>query len=122
MSYSDRIARAIEREGELVDIENYGTKTYSDYGDLVSQITSNLTNVRAVFNQYGKKAMLQTEGIFEEGDVTFFFKGDQPGVLNDNIIVRQNGERWKIMAISEHYGRGVKTHIEASTVQDSTSS
>lgn len=118
MSYSDRIAKAIDREGELVAIEDYSSKVYSKWGDLQSQTTSNLTAIKTIFNQYGKSANYQTEGVFQEGDVSFFFKSDQTGVENHNVIVRANSERWKIVQVATHYARGSITHIEAKATQE----
>ena len=118
MSYADRISKQISRIGELVDIEDYSSKTYSDYGDLVTQTTSTTTSIRAVFNQYGKSAGFQTEGVFEEGDCSFFFKGDQTGIENDNIVVRTDDTRWKITQVAPHYCKGSKTHIEARVNQE----
>lgn len=113
MSYAGRIGQAIDRIGELVSIEDYSSKTYSEYGDLVTQSTSDLTSIKAVFNQYGKSSTYFSEGLFQDGDVTFFFKADQAGVENENVVIRANGERWKITQIAPHYAKGSQTHQEA---------
>lgn len=118
MSYADKISKQINRIGELVDLEDYSTKTYSDYGDLVTQVTSDVTSVRAVFNQYGKSANFQNEGVFEEGDCSFFFKADQGSIENDNIVVRSDASRWKITQVAPHYCKGSKTHTEARVKQE----
>lgn len=112
MTYAKRIAKYIDSKGELVSLENYSSKTYSDYGDLITQTTSEYTNIKAVFNQYGLSSQYQTEGVFENGDVSFFFKAGQTGLTNGNVIVRSNGERWKISQAYKNYVSGLETHTE----------
>ena len=112
MTYARKIAAQIDKLGETVDIESYSSKTYSDYGDLVTQSTSDYTSVKAIFNQYGKSSFFQTEGVFENGDCSFFFKAGQSGLDNGNIIVRSNGERWKISKSYKNYIKGEEVHTE----------
>lgn len=112
MTYAKRIAKIIDKRGELVNVENYSSKNYSDYGDLVTQSTSEYTSIKAIFNQYGLSSQYQTEGVFENGDVSFFFKSGQTGLSNGNIIVRANGERWKISQVYKNYVSGLETHTE----------
>ena len=112
MTYAKRISKLIDSKGELVSLEKYSAQDYSDYGDLVTQSTSEYTNIKAIFNQYGLSSQYQTEGNFQNGDVSFFFKAGQSGLSNGNIIVRANGERWKISQTYKNYVGGLETHTE----------
>jgi PDZ domain-containing secreted protein len=112
MTYARRIAKWIDSKGERVDIEDYSSPTYSEYGDLVTQSTSNLTNIKAIFNQYGLSSQYQTEGVFQNGDCSFFFKANQTGLDNGNVIIRANGERWKISQSYHNYIQGQEVHTE----------
>lgn len=110
---SERINRAIDLYGEFVDIESYSDQTYSEYGDLISQTTSDYVSIPAIYNTYGKSAPFETEGVFLEGDVSFFFKGNQSGIEESNTIIRENGERWKISKVTKHSLKGTPMVIEA---------
>jgi hypothetical protein len=105
------IDKQIDKYGEVVEIEDF-TRTYSPYGDAVlTQSTSE--EIRAIFNTYGKSSNFNSEGIFNEGDVSFFFKGGQDNVTEQNVIIRANGERWKIVRVSKHYLNGNRMVQEA---------
>ena len=97
--------QAIDAQGEEVDIEVYSTQSYSDYGDLMSQTTTSYT-CNAIFNDYGTMLQFNPEGAFSQNRFSFFFKGSQPGIATKNIIVRSNGERWRILKPSNHTTRG----------------
>lgn len=101
----NKIRKKILDKGETVDIEVLSAKTYSDYGDLIS-VTTTIAEVKAIFNTYGLGRTYNPDGIYDEARFSFFFSGDQEGVSNGNIIVRENGERWKITKAFAHYLSG----------------
>lgn len=105
------INKQIDKYGEEVEIEDF-SRSYSPHGDVI-QTTSEETSIMAIFNTYGRSSVFQNEGIFNEGDVSFFFKGSQDNVDEQNVIVRENGERWKITKVSKHYLQGVCVVQEA---------
>lgn len=107
------IDKQIDRIGESVNIEVYSGKTYSDYGDLLAQ-TSTIYSVKGIFNTYGQNQRFVPEGQFIETKFSFFFKGSQTGIEEDNIIVRTNGERWKINRSYKHAEEGRVVVQEAS--------
>lgn len=110
---TNRINRAIEAYGELVSIEAYTTSSFSKWGDLLVSVTTAYTSIPTIFNTYGKQSQFQNEGIFEEGSVSFFFKGSQGGIENRNLIVRSNGERYLIKRVDKHYINGIAQVQEA---------
>ena len=114
----NKVAKVIDDYSENVTIEVFSTKTYSDYGDLVTQLTSEYTNVPALFNRYSKDTGYEPEGIFSLGDSSVFFKGDQLGVTVGNVIVRSNGERWKIIKIDNNILNARKMVQEAGIKQE----
>jgi hypothetical protein len=95
-----KIAKVIDAYKELVDIESYSTPIYSEYGDFISQTTSTIEDIPALFSNYSKENSLETEGVFEPGKVKVYFKGDQTGLVVGSTIVRDNGERWVINKVS----------------------
>lgn len=111
-SYARRIERVINNKGELVDVIIKEQPTYSDYGDLVSSTDKEIRGVKAVFNQYGLSSEYVTEGQFQSGDVSFFFKAGQTGLFNGNLIRRKNGELWKITSTYKNAVGGVESHTE----------
>jgi len=98
----NKVAKVIDDYSEDVTIEVYSTPTYSKYGDLVSQTTSEYTSVPALFNRYGNDSDYQPEGNFNMGDSSIFFKGDQAGIAINNVVIRSNGERWKITKVDKN--------------------
>jgi hypothetical protein len=104
--------QAIDSQGENVTIEVYSAKTYSDDGDLLDQTSTSYDTI-AIFNDYGTNLRFVAEGNFSENRYSFFFKGDQPGVETNNIVIRANGERWRIMKPSNHASRGKAVVNEA---------
>jgi len=115
MTYLDYslITKQILRYGEDVDIEVYGSKSYSDYGDTMAQTTT-IYSVQAIFNTYGINQNYVPEGMLEQTRFSFFFKGDQTGLEIENVIVRANGERWKITKVFKHCAEGQTVVQEAS--------
>jgi hypothetical protein len=103
---SSLISRKIDEHGELVTVQDIDTRTYSEFGDLINNTTTEYTSIPAIFNTYGRLAGFQTEGVFQEGDVSFFFKGEQEGISANNLIVRSNGEVWKIKRVYPSTYRG----------------
>jgi hypothetical protein len=110
------VKKMIDRFGESVDLEVYTTKTYSDYGDLLTQTTT-YYDVKAIFNTYGLKQNFVGEGQFIETKESFFFDGSQAGIIVDNIIVRANGERWKINKQINHSIEG-RTMVQEASVSN----
>jgi hypothetical protein len=111
------VKKMIDRFGESVDLEVYTAKTYSDYGDPLSQTTT-YYDVKAIFNTYGLKQNFVGEGQFVETRESFFFDGAQSGIIVDNIIVRSNGERWKINKATNHCVEG-RTMVQEASVSNS---
>jgi hypothetical protein len=102
-SIKKRVDKVIEKYKEAVTIQVFAEPTYSDYGDLISQVTSEYTNVPALFNRYSKDTQIHPEGIFELGDSSIFFKGTQEGIEVGNVVTRSNGERWKITKVANNF-------------------
>jgi hypothetical protein len=92
-------------------VESYHNKTYTEYGDLKSQTTSEIS-LKAVFNTYGHGENPLPEGIMSETRFSFFFKGDTTGLEERGIVVRSTGERWSISKIFKHTVRGTPMVIE----------
>ena len=107
MSYVDysSLRKALLRLAEPVTIESYSTQTYSDWGDLVNQTTT-IYSAYGVFNTYGDNQMYNPEGTFKASRYSFFFEDDQEGTEDNNIIVRADGTRWKIMKTVIHASEG----------------
>ena len=101
----NKIRKNINRLGETVDLEVLSAPTYSDYGDLISNTTT-IHEVKAIFNTYGLGRSYNPEGISDDAKFSFFFSGSQTGIANGNIIVREDGTRWKIMRSLSHYLSG----------------
>jgi hypothetical protein len=112
----NKIRKKILDKGENVDLEVLSAATYSDYGDLISNTTT-IHEVKAIFNTYGLGRSYNPEGLIDEAKFSFFFSGDQTGVANNNIIVREDGERWKITKYFAHSLGGQTIVIEALTSQ-----
>ena len=112
---SSFIKKQITRYGEPIDLEVYSTESYSDYGDLIQQTTT-LHEVQSVFNTYGQRDSYNQEGSFGEASYSFFFPGEQTGLEINNIIVRADGERWKIEKVVKHSlsGKNVVTECAVS--------
>lgn len=106
------IPKTIHRYGETVSIKVYSGQTYSDYGDLDSATTT-LTSVNAIFNTYGVNQSYIPEGQFGEIRFSFFFDKNQTGIDVDNVIIRANGEIWKINKAVNHCLSGNKVVQEA---------
>lgn len=95
------INRQIDLLGELVTITAKSSKTYSDWGD-GSATETDTENVKAVFNVYGKTNVFQDEGIFQNGDITFFFISDQTDLVQGTKITRANGDTYEIDDTRDH--------------------
>lgn len=108
----NKIRKKILDKGETVDLEVYTSPTYSDYGDLITQTTT-IHEVKTIFNTYGLGRSYNPEGVLDEAKFSFFFSGDQSGIANGNVIVREDGERWKITKYFAHCLEGVTIVKEA---------
>lgn len=108
------ISKQIDRFGETVTVKVYGpNKVYSDYGDLVTTSTTSYIGVKSIFNTYGQTQTYVSEGAFAQTKFSFFFKPDQSGLDIDNVIIRSNGESWKINRPLKHSLSGKTVVIEA---------
>ena len=92
--------------GELVTITVKSDQTYSNYGDETSVETS-ISGIKAVYNVYAKPSVSDTEGKFQEGNISFFFKSDQSGLVNGTLITRANGDVYKVKDPRDHSLAGV---------------
>lgn len=99
------ISKQIDRLGEDVTVESFLNQTYSEYGDLITQTTSE-SNVKAIFNSFGVINYRYSDGQFEDTKFSFFFKGTQQRLDNKCIIERSNGERWKATKVINHFLNG----------------
>jgi hypothetical protein len=113
-----KIAKTIDEYKELVDIEVFTSPTYSEYGDFISQTTSEYTSIPALFSKYDEYNQPEKEGIFQPGDVTIFFKGDQVGLELNNVVIRSNGERWKITKKNQYLLNARNMAKEVSVVKE----
>lgn len=104
------VNKNIELLGELVTITVKSNKTYSDWGDEASTETET-ASVKAVYNVYGRSSVFNTEGDFQEGDLTFFFKSDQAGIVNGTKITRANSETFEIEDMRAHGTEG-NIHVQ----------
>jgi len=101
----DIINREIEKLAELVTITVSSNKTYSEWGDETATETET-ENVKAVYNVYSRNSSFESEGDFQNGDLTFFFKSDQSGIVNGTKITRANGEVFEISDVRSHGAYG----------------
>lgn len=106
MSKINRIPKAITQYGELCTIKSLSDGTYNDYGDLLVSTTSEYNSVKAIFNTDIINERGEVEGKFQEGEGVFYFKGDQVGLVNQNIIVRSDGTEYKILRVDTHFYKG----------------
>jgi len=98
------INNQIDLLGELVTITVKSSKTYSDWGD-ESATETDTTSVKVIFNVYGKPSAFQDEGIFQNGDITFFFKSGQASLVQGTKITRSNGDTYEV---DDHRGHGIQ--------------
>ena len=101
------INKEIELLGELVTITVKSAQTYSDWGDETATETST-TEVKAIYNVYGRESVSNIEGKFQDGQLTFFFKSDQAGIENGTKVTRSKGEVFSIDDVRAH---GVEGNI-----------
>ena len=95
----------IETFGELVTLIVKSSRTYSDWGDESSTETES-TNIKAVYNVYGKPSDSNEEGKFQEREITFFFKSDQTGIVRGTKVTRSNGDVYSISDVRDHGTQG----------------
>lgn len=101
------VNKEIDLLGELVTITVKSGQTYSDWGDETATETDT-TDVKAIYNVYGRSSVGETEGKFQEGELTFFFKSDQASIINGTKVTRSNGEVFSIKDVRNH---GVEGNI-----------
>lgn len=89
------INKEIDLLGELVTITVKSSKTYSEWGD-ESSTETDTTSIKAIYNVYGRQSVFESEGNFQEGDITFFFKSDQTGIVDGTTVTRANGDTYQI--------------------------
>lgn len=99
------INKNIDMLGELVTLTVKSDRTYSDWGDETATQTAT-ESIKAVFNVYGNESKYNTEGNFQDGDVTFFFKSGQSGITNGTVVTRSNGDRYEIYDSLAHGAYG----------------
>lgn len=105
----------IDLLGELVTITVKSAKTYSDWGDEAATETDT-EDVKAVYNVYGRASVFNAEGDFQDGDLTFFFKSAQSGIVNGTKITRANGETFEIEDMRAHGAEG-NIHVKEALVK-----
>lgn len=101
------VNKEIDLLGELVTITVESDRTYSDWGDETATETAT-TKIKAIYNVYGRPSIGVSEGSFQEGDLTFFFRSDQSGITNGTNITRSNGE---IFSVRDTRAHGVEGNI-----------
>jgi len=102
---TDIFDKEIEILGELVTITVKSAESYSDWGDERATET-NTTGIKAIYNVYGRPTIGDTEGKFEEGELTFFFKSDQASIVYGTKVTRSNGEVFSIRDVRAHGAEG----------------
>ena len=95
----------IDEYGEVVTLIRKSDKTYSDWGD-ESNTETRFGNIKAVFNVYGTDALFTTEGRFNNGDLTFFFKSTQDYRDISSKVERANGDTYEIKDVRAHGMQG----------------
>jgi len=95
------INQQVELLGELVTITVKSARTYSDWGDETATETDT-TDVKAIYNVYSRESASNAEGKFQGGELTFFFKSDQEGIVNGTKITRENDETFSIDDVRAH--------------------
>jgi len=106
------VDKEIELLGELVTLTAKSGQTYSNWGDETATETAT-TDVKAIYNVYGRPSVGNTEGSFQEGELTFFFKSDQTGIANGTKVTRSNSEVFSIMDVRAHGVEGNTLFYEA---------
>ena len=95
----------IDDFGETITLRTVTKSDYNKWGD-PTESTSDATSIKAVFNIITQDDKYNPEGIFKEGDVLFFFKGDQANVTRGNRII-YNSATYEIIEIFEHKYSGI---------------
>ena len=106
------IDREIDKLGELVTLTVKTSSTYSDWGDETST-TTDTSNVKAIFNVYGRQRSYNSEGPFTDNSITFFFKSTQSNIEIGTKITRANEEVYEIYDYRDHGVHGSTYVFEA---------
>ena len=78
------IADIIDTLGESVTVRIVTDSEYSKWGD-ATESTSDTTSIKCIMNIMSQEDIEVKEGIFQAGDIRFFFKGDQTIDRGDRV-------------------------------------
>jgi len=83
------IGNEIDNLGESVTVRIVTDASYSDWGD-ATETTSDTTSVKCFMNFMSQDDQEVKEGIFQAGDIRFWFKGSQTINRGDRIQYASN--------------------------------
>ncbi len=92
--------KEIDDFGETITLRTITKSSYNKWGD-PTEANSDETGIKAVFNIITQDDKYNPEGIFKEGDILFFFKGDQANVTRGNRI-QYNSTWYEILEVTEN--------------------
>jgi len=107
------INNEIDYFGSTVTIRAVTDDSYSKWGD-PTESTSDNSNVKAMVQVLSQEDNLVKEGIFQNGDKVFWFKGNQGNISRGNRI--QHSSKWyEITRVVEHTTADITYALEAQT-------
>ena len=108
-----QIRKEIEYYGNTVTVRVVTDDSYSKWGD-ASETTADTESVTAMVQTLSADDELVREGIFQSGDLIFWFKSDESNIENGNRIIWQS-EGYEINEVIKHYLGDVLYSLEART-------
>ncbi len=92
--------KEIETLGSSVTVRTITDDSYSDWGD-ATESTSDATSVKCMVNVLTQEDELVKEGIFQSGDLVFWFKSSRTDILRGNKI-QYKFKLYEIVETFEH--------------------
>ena len=107
------IRKEIEYYGGEVTVRTVTDDSYSKWGD-PTESTSDATSVKAFAQILTQEDEMVREGIFESGDILFWFKSDASNIERGNRI-QFNSKWYEINEVVPHYVSDTIYALEART-------
>lgn len=106
------VSKEINEVGESVTIRVV-SKTIDDWGD-ATKTTSDTSGVKAIAKVISESDDIVKEGIFQSGDIFFYFKGNASNISRGNRII-WNSKTYEIKEVIVNYLIGINYFTEART-------
>lgn len=107
---SNIIAKEIDDVGDTVTVRSV-TKTIDDWGDSTETVLD-ASGILAIIRVMSETEDLVKEGIFQVGDVVFYFKGTTSNIIRGNRII-WNSKTYEIVDAIPYYSKGRNYLTEA---------